>query len=234
MAHTLARAGEAGISAARLRHFFENALVSPVLTAHPTEVRRKSILDRELELAQLLDDRERIRLTPEEAKAIEEGLRRAVLTLWQTPMLRQTKLTVLDEVANGLSYYDYTFMRELPRLYAMLEDQLAEMVPHWQDLELPSFLRMGSWIGGDRDGNPFVTAEVLRETLRMQSTRVLSFYLGELHALGGELSLGTPNVSVSDDVMALAERDRCTARPSHIAGPFRASMRNWPRPREAS
>ena len=88
-----------------------------------------------------------------------------MLTLWQTNLLRGTRLAVLDEVANGLSYYDYTFLRELPRFYAALEDLLAASDPAWSGTELASFLRMGSWIGGDRDGNPFVTAEVLRQAL---------------------------------------------------------------------
>ena len=102
------------------------ALVSPVLTAHPTEVRRKSTMDREMEIAALLDRRERVQLTPEEIEAADEQLRREVLTLWQTNLLRRTKLTVLDEVANGLSFYDYTFLHEVPRLHCVLEDRLNE------------------------------------------------------------------------------------------------------------
>ena len=124
LAETLAHAQAAGIGAADLRSFFKDALVSPVLTAHPTEVRRKSTMDREMEVAALLDRRERVQLTPEEAEASDEQLRREVLTLWQTNLLRRTKLTVLDEVANGLSFYDYTFLREVPRLICALEDRL--------------------------------------------------------------------------------------------------------------
>src|SRR5690606_11708374 len=104
LAHTLACARKAGFSAAELRDFFDSAVVSPVLTAHPTEVRRKSTIDREMEVAALLDRRERMQLTPDEYEASEEQLRRAVLTLWQIDLLRRTKLTVLDEVANGLSF----------------------------------------------------------------------------------------------------------------------------------
>ena len=117
LARTLAHAREAGISADQLRRFFGTAQVSPVLTAHPTEVRRKSTIDREMEIAALLDRRERMHLTAEEFEASEEQLRRAVLTLWQTNLLRRTKLTVLDEVANGLSFYDYTFLHEVPQLH---------------------------------------------------------------------------------------------------------------------
>ena len=101
-----------------------------MLTAHPTEVRRKSTLTRELEIAELLDERERHRAaTRSRPRAIEEQLRRAILMLWRTNMLRQTRLKVIDEVANGLSYYDYTFFRELPRIYGAIEDELARARP---------------------------------------------------------------------------------------------------------
>jgi phosphoenolpyruvate carboxylase len=156
-----------------------------------------------MEIADLLDRRERVQLTPEEVVASDEALRREVLTLWQTNLLRNTKLTVLDEVANGLSFYDYTFLHEVPRLHSALEDRLNE-VDGAQE-ELASFLRMGSWIGGDRDGNPFVTAEVLRGTLKMQSTRILRYYLEELHVLGSELSLSAHLADVSEELRALVE-----------------------------
>src|SRR6516164_708776 len=113
MAHALTRARDAAISRSRLQNFFTNAIVCPVLTAHPTEVRRKSTIDREMEVAHLLAERDRLGLTPEETAANEEALRRAVLTLWQTSMLRGSRLKVTDEIANGLSYYDYTFQRRV-------------------------------------------------------------------------------------------------------------------------
>jgi len=226
LARTLAHAREAGISAHQLRRFFGTAQVCPVLTAHPTEVRRKSTIDREMEIAALLDRRERMHLTAEEFEASEEQLRRAVLTLWQTNLLRRTKLTVLDEVANGLSFYDYTFLHEVPRLHCALEDRLhAEDAPDDGGAreELASFLRMGSWIGGDRDGNPFVTAEVMRGTLRLQATRVLRFYLEELHALGAELSLAAHLADVSEELRTLAEHS--PDRSPHRAGePYRLAV----------
>jgi phosphoenolpyruvate carboxylase len=158
-----------------------------------------------MEVAELLSQRDQPMLTPSELEANETALRRAVLTLWQTNLLRITRLRVIDEVANGLSYYDYTFLSELPRLYRDLEEELsgsgAVLTGH-----LPSFLRMGSWIGGDRDGNPFVTEEVLRGALRAQSSRALQHYLQELHILGGELSLDSRLVGVSDELAALAAR----------------------------
>jgi phosphoenolpyruvate carboxylase len=220
LAGAIARAHDAGIDATALRKFFGEALVSPVLTAHPTEVRRKSTIDREMEIAALLDRRERTQLAAEESDAAEEQLRRAVVTLWQTNLLRRTKLTVLDEVANGLSFYDYTFLREVPRLHYALEDRLNA---DGSDDELAPFFRMGSWIGGDRDGNPFVTAEVMRGTLALQSTRVMTFYLDELHALGSELSLAAHLAEVSDDLRALAQRSPDTS-PHRAGEPYRLAV----------
>jgi phosphoenolpyruvate carboxylase len=226
LGRTLAHARDAGISTGELRRFFGQALVSPVLTAHPTEVRRKSTIDREMEIAGLLDRRERVQLTPEEAEASDEQLRREVLTLWQTNLLRRTKLTVLDEVANGLSFYDYTFLHEVPRLHCALEDRLgAEDEPGEAGAghELASFLRVGSWIGGDRDGHPFVTADVMRGTLRMQSSRVVRFYLEELHALGAELSLAAHLADASEELRALAQRSPDTS-PHRRGEPYRLAV----------
>ncbi|MBR1151337.1 phosphoenolpyruvate carboxylase [Bradyrhizobium sp. JYMT SZCCT0428] len=221
LAQTLAHARTAGISAADLRKFFASAQVSPVLTAHPTEVRRKSTIDREMEIAALLDRKERVQLTPDEIEASDEQLRRAVLTLWKTNLLRRTKLTVLDEVANGLSFYDYTFLHEVPRLHCALEDRLNE--GDSSRGELASFLKMGSWIGGDRDGNPFVTADVVRGTLKLQSSRVLRFYLEELHLLGAELSMAAHLADVSKDLRVLAERSPDKS-PHRSGEPYRLAV----------
>ncbi|MGJ5067661.1 phosphoenolpyruvate carboxylase [Bradyrhizobium oligotrophicum] len=221
LAATLAHAKSAGFEAAELRRFFSTALVSPVLTAHPTEVRRKSTMDREMEIAMLLDRRERMQLTPDERSANDEALRRAVLTLWQTNLLRRTKLTVLDEVTNGLSFYDYTFLREVPRLLCSLEDRLNDGAEVAGDLA--SFLRMGSWIGGDRDGNPFVTAEVMRGTLKLQSSLALHYYLEELHLLGSELSIAAHLADVSEELRALAERSPDTS-PHRRGEPYRLAV----------
>jgi len=194
-----------------------------VLTAHPTEVRRKSTIDREMEVAALLDRRERMKLTTDEFEASEEQLRREVLTLWQTNLLRRTKLTVLDEVANGLSFYDYTFLREVPRLHCALEDRLQADAAQDAREELASFLKMGSWIGGDRDGNPFVTSDVMRGTLRLQSSRIVRFYLEELHALGAELSIAAHLADVSEELRQLAERSRDPS-PHRSGEPYRLAV----------
>jgi phosphoenolpyruvate carboxylase len=221
--NTLASLKAAHIPRATLQALFDTILVSPVLTAHPTEVRRKSVLDREMDVAQLLADRDRMPLTPREAAATDDALSRAILTLWQTSLLRRGRPTVVDEVSNGLSYYDHTFFREVPGLYADLEDGLAASDPAWSNTELPSFIRMGSWIGGDRDGNPFVTADVLRQAIEMQSKRVLDFYLDELHLLGAELSLNRARVSVSAQLEELVSRTPDES-PRRASEPYRQAI----------
>jgi phosphoenolpyruvate carboxylase len=223
LARALDRLEAARVGREALEGFFQNGLMAPVLTAHPTEVQRKSVRDLEMKLERLLHARDRFRLTPDERQAIDESLRRAVLALWQTRMLRLEKLGVLDEVANGISFFEHTFLPELPRLYGILEDELARRHPDTTVPELPSFLRVGSWIGGDRDGNPFVTADVLSRTLRMQSARAFEFYLDQLHALGAELSLTTLVTGTSPELLALAERSPDTS-PHRRDEPYRRAL----------
>jgi len=223
LAHTLERIKSAGIAPQTVRKVLDIALVSPVLTAHPTEVSRKSILQCQHEVARLLDRRDRMALTPEETFDNDLALRCAVLTLWRTRMLRPNRLAVVDEIRNGISFYDETFFAELPRLYAQFEDQLTAAFPEQDDWSLPPFFRIGSWIGGDRDGNPFVTADILRAGLRLQSTAAIEFYLGELHALGGELPLSKLLVSVSPELEALAAKSPDTS--AHRADePYRRAL----------
>lgn len=212
-----------GVSDAELVRYFRGAVVSPVLTAHPTEVRRKSTIDREMEIAALIDRRERLQLTPSETHANDEELRRAVLILWKTNLLRRTKLTVLDEVANGLSFYDYTFLSEVPRLHCSLEDHLRETGALSAQDDLPSFLRMGSWIGGDRDGNPFVTADVLRDALRLQCALVMRFYLEELNEIGAELSIAAGLGDVSDELSELVAKTPDQS-PQRVGEPYRLAI----------
>ena len=207
----LARLRWAGISPDTIADTLATSFVSPVLTAHPTEVQRKSILDAERDIAQLLGARDDIKvkaatvnankdaLTPRELAANESHMRARVLQLWQTRLLRFTKLTVADEVENALSYYESTFLREIPKLYADLERELGHRPVH-------SFLRMGQWIGGDRDGNPNVSAQTLSHALRRQAEVALRHYLTEVHFLGGELSISAMLVSCLPEMQALADR----------------------------
>jgi phosphoenolpyruvate carboxylase len=206
----LARLRWAGISPRAITELLAHSFVSPVLTAHPTEVQRKSILDAERAIAQLLTVRDDVKalalpaghgkdaLTPKALAANEQQLRARVLQLWQTRLLRYTKLTVLDEIDNALSYYEATFLREIPKLYATLERELGQT-------DLPGFLRMGQWIGGDRDGNPNVNADTLNYALRRQAEVALRHYLTEVHCLGGELSMSARLIDISPAMQALAD-----------------------------
>jgi phosphoenolpyruvate carboxylase len=205
LANALERVAGGGLGAKAVAEFFRDALISPVLTAHPTEVQRKSILDCQLAIARLLGERDRMDLTAEERDANEDSLRRVILTLWQTRILRELRLTVRDEIENGLSYYKYTFLQQLPRLYGEIEDLLRGRWPQAQ-LPVPAFVRLGCWIGGDRDGNPYVTHDVTRHALTRQSSTALDFYLSEIHALGSELSQSLRIVSISTQMDELASR----------------------------
>lgn len=222
VALALDRVLSSGADGAALARFFAKAVVSPVLTAHPTEVQRRSILDWQLTIAHLMNARDRMQLTPDELHDNEEGLRRAIQILWKTRMLRSARLSVHDEIKNGLAYYRYTFLTEVPRLYAEIEDllesRLGENAPR-----IPPFLRIGSWIGSDRDGNPFVTDEVMQHAAERQSALALDFYMGEVHLIGRRLSLTDRLVEVSDELMQLAEAspDRAESRADE---PYRRAL----------
>jgi phosphoenolpyruvate carboxylase len=142
MARALERATDAGLGPEELQSFFSAALISPVLTAHPTEVQRKSILDGQREIAALLDERDRLKLTPAEEVLNEDALRRGILSLWQMRILRELRLGVQDEIDNGFSYYRTTFLQQLPRLYADIEDLLAVRWPEAR-FHVPAFFRLG-------------------------------------------------------------------------------------------
>ncbi len=204
IAHALDRLAASGVDGAALARWLPDALVGPVLTAHPTEVQRKSILDAEREIVRLLVWRDRVALTPEEAAEFGAALHRQVLELWQTAMLRLSKLQVKDEIDNGLAYYRYTFLDQIPKLYADLAVRLARDFSV-DTTALPPFLRPGSWIGGDRDGNPFVTADTLSYAIRAQSTLAFEHYLAEVHRLGAELSLSSRLIHPTDALRGLAD-----------------------------
>ncbi|MBU0622221.1 MAG: phosphoenolpyruvate carboxylase [Gammaproteobacteria bacterium] len=186
-----------------LQAFLDNALISPVLTAHPTEVQRKSILDCQLIISSLLFDRDRMDMTPEELAENEEELRRFVLVLWQTRMLRPARLTVRDEINNGLEFYRYTFLTELPLIYAALEKQLRTRFD--KSIQVPPLLRVGSWIGGDRDGNPFVTHNVMADAVQRHSALAFEHYLQEAFLLGRRLSLTDRLVEVTPALRNLSD-----------------------------
>ena len=165
----------------------------PVLTAHPTEVQRKSVLDAQQSIIALIRHRDEIQFTREEANAWRDELKAAVQRLFQTRLLRRNKLSVIDEVNNALAYFDSTFFAQVPQVYRKLQSLLNlpstdNFLPVNED-PLGKVLTVGSWIGGDRDGNPFVTAQVLDTTLKIQSRKVLEHYLAEVNCLIREFSV---------------------------------------------
>ena len=175
------------------------ALLAPVITAHPTEVRRKSIQDRETALAELLQAHDRRGLRTSEARRLEAAMKREIRILWQTRMLRPVRLLVADEIDNAVAVFARTFTTELPRVLARLGEMFGIDAP------VGGFLQVGSWVGGDRDGNPFVTAETLDYAVRRQAEGALDHHLGQLHALAAELSMSESWSSVSAELRALAE-----------------------------
>jgi phosphoenolpyruvate carboxylase len=215
LAHAMAALHARGAGGRRLASLLANACLMPVLTAHPTEVRRKSILDAERSIASLIEARA---AAPTERHAeLDEQLRATISTLWQTRMLRPAKLTVYDEIENALAYWRTTFLREIPALYRQLERaaHLAEPIP--------PFLALGSWIGGDRDGHPHVTADTMRAALRAHAATVFEHYAGAVHALGAELSMSrllTP-VSAALDALAQASPDPSQQRADE---PYRRAL----------
>jgi phosphoenolpyruvate carboxylase len=219
----LCKLKQAGVSQETVGEFFQQALIAPVLTAHPTEVQRKSILDAEHDIARLLAERD-LPLTPKEQAANLHLLRARIATLWQTRMLRYSKLTVADEIENALSYYRITFLRELPGLYDDIESDIAA---HYGDgtteqIDAP-YVQMGSWIGGDRDGNPNVNGGTMQHALTRQATTILDFYLEEAHTLGAELSISTLMIGCSAELQALADQSPDTS--DHRADePYRRAL----------
>lgn len=214
-----------GVSAQRIRRLISEACVMPVLTAHPTEVQRKSTLDAHREIATLIAQRDQP-LTSDESAELDSALLGRVDTLWQTRMLRNTRLTVADEIENALTYYRSTFLSAIPRLYGDLSKLLSPeatnpFAPPPAPLE--PFLRMGSWIGGDRDGNPNVDAGTLELALLRQATVVFEHYLNEVHALGAEISVTTLLIDASDALRQLADAGGDTS-PHRRDEPYRRAL----------
>ncbi len=196
LSYALDRARDAGVGAEALLEWFGRARVSPVLTAHPTEVQRQSILDCEREIARLLAQ------APTAER--DQAMHREVLRLWLTAMLRTARLEVGDEIINGAAYFRLTFLNELPRLYAEFEAAIKEHFALERAPRLAPFLTVGTWIGGDRDGNPYVTGTVVRSAFMQQARLLFTHYLEEVNLLGKELALSTRIKAVPPDIAALA------------------------------
>ena len=208
-------AGE-GVARDEVVEMLRRALIAPVITAHPSEVRRKSVLDRVGAIADDLDAYERARSDAERV-AIERELVRQVSIFWRTRLLRSVKLGVGDEIENAVSYFERSFLPELPKLYAHWLEVLG------QPQGLTSFLRVGSWVGGDRDGNPFVTAAVMHQAMQRQSQAAVRTYLEDIHALGAELSLSARLAKVTPQLQALADAAH-DASPQRADEPYRQAL----------
>ncbi len=174
-----------------------HALIAPVLTAHPTEVRRKSVLDHRDRIAALMRARDEGAQETRHGEPIEDAIVRQIALLWQTRTLRPGKPRVVDEIETAIAYLRDSFLPVLPALYQQWDRAAGE--------RLPAFLKPGNWIGGDRDGNPFVTAESLNTTLARSAEVALGHYLDAVHALGAELSISTAYAEVDPAVIALAD-----------------------------
>jgi phosphoenolpyruvate carboxylase len=215
LASALKTLADEGIDRDTVIHMLEHALIAPVLTAHPTEVRRKSMIDHRNRIAQLLAMKDAGAATTPDGDAVDEAILRQIALLWQTRVLRRERLYVTDEVETALSYLRDVFLPALPALYQRWDRALGTRTP--------SFLRPGSWIGGDRDGNPYVTADSLKVALAKASEAVLGHYLDQVHALGAELSISTEHTVVDEVVAKLADASGDTAA-SRSDEPYRRAL----------
>jgi len=198
---------ERGLSAERVEQVLRYLSLELVITAHPTEAMRRTVLDIHQRIAERVMELDNPFLTEEDRERIREEILAEVHTLWQSDELRHRKPTVMDEVKNGLYYLDETLFDVLPDVHGELEKCLRQEYPE-HDWHVPTFLRFGSWIGGDRDGNPSVTPEVTWNTLKLQRDLVLSKYEQAVRKLLQKLSHSTRNARVSDELLRSLERDR--------------------------
>ena len=212
-----------GTTAAQAAERLSRVCVYPVLTAHPTEVQRKSTLDCQLAIAEGLARIDSADALPEETEAATAELRRVIATLWQTRMIRAVKLGVRDEIENALAYFNYTFIEALPAIVADIEDRIALLDGAGERPELPPVIAVGSWVGGDRDGNPFVTADMLEQAFRRQSEIAFDHYLAEIHALGAELPLSALLTRLTPALSALAEQSPDRS-PHRADEPYRRAL----------
>ncbi|KGX93090.1 phosphoenolpyruvate carboxylase [Pontibacillus halophilus JSM 076056 = DSM 19796] len=180
-----------------------------IITAHPTEATKRSVLEIQKRIAELLQQLDSPYVTRSEREQLEESLFNEVTVLWQTDELRKRKPTVMDEVRNGLYYFDETLFDVLPDIHKELEDSLTEAYPN-TEWTVPNFLRFGSWIGGDRDGNPNVTPEITWETLRSQRKLVIEKYTSIVNELMKRFSHSTNRITVTDELLQSIEQGEAT------------------------
>ena len=215
---TLLRMKESGISADEALAALGHIRITPVFTAHPTEVARQTILLKRRRIAKELERLDRLPLTPQDAEECENRIRAEVTSLWQTDEVRLTKPTVDDEIRMGLRYFRLTLFDTLPRIYG----EIVECFRNVYGLELnesmvPNIVHFGSWIGGDRDGNPLVKPESTRKALAMARDLVLREYLDDVEALSDRLSSSRRQTAISQELLARLNRYERTIPGVHLA-----------------
>jgi phosphoenolpyruvate carboxylase len=219
---SISRLRAAGVSSEAIAGALQRLVVSPVITAHPTEVRRKTVLDHVAQVASLLQRRGRTTEGASEQVEIDAALRRQVLMLWQTAEVRLSKLRVVDEINEALGYYRSSIFDTVPALLGdvarIAHDQLGATVVN------PRAISMGSWIGGDRDGNPFVTASVLRIAVAAQAETAIGRHLEQLFTLSRQLSMSERLIEPTPELRALAERSGDDS-PFRADEPYRRALR---------
>ena len=178
---------ERGVSADEMQSLLHKLGVELILTAHPTEALRRSVLDKHAKIMSLLEKFDDPLVSTREVRTMERELRAEIVALWQTRSVRKERITVLDEVRNGLYFIDEILFDILPTIHMELEEQLRDSYPE-QSWELPTFVQFGSWMGGDRDGNPFVTADLTFQTLILHFDLAMRKYEASVLALGQNLS----------------------------------------------
>ncbi len=221
LAATYQKLDAARLSAESVSEGLRGALVSPVITAHPTETRRRTIFDTQNRITRLMRMRMHGRIETDDGRPIEQELRRQILTLWQTALIRLSRLKVADEIESGLRYYPASFFEVVPKVNAAVRDELRTRWPDATLLQRP-IVRPGSWIGGDRDGNPNVTADVVRLATGSAAYTALAFYFDELALLEQELSMSARLVQVDEELCALASACTADARADE---PYRRAVR---------
>ncbi|WP_137724524.1 phosphoenolpyruvate carboxylase [Prescottella subtropica] len=204
LAATYTKLDAANVDSATAARALTGALVAPVITAHPTETRRRTVFETQHRIIELMRRRAWVSSDPGETADVDRQLRRQILTLWQTALIRLSRLRIQDEIEVGLRYYDASFFEVIPQINADLRDALQARWPGSRVLDTP-MLRPGSWIGGDRDGNPFVTADVVTRATHRAAETALDHHLSELELLERDLSMSARLVTVTDDLTRLAD-----------------------------
>ncbi|MCK5668281.1 MAG: phosphoenolpyruvate carboxylase, partial [Gammaproteobacteria bacterium] len=196
-ANVFSQAKQAGRSANDIQHLLNSAHISPTITAHPTEAKRVTVLEIHRRIYVLLYRLEGTRWTPRERQKFIDALRNEIDLLWLTGELRLEKPSVALEVAWGLHFFEQTLFDRISETQERLLLSLTHTFPD-ESFDIPPFFQFGSWIGGDRDGNPFVTNEVTRQTLHSNRSMVLAHYRKRLEQLLEKLSISRNTISLPE------------------------------------